>query len=65
MFSYPGSRLDCMCVADRIFLAVKLDHVFVLLCNKAEELSQQGRVSTIEESQCAGKLPFIALNRRS
>lgn len=39
MFSYPGSRLDCMCVADRIFLTVKPDHVFVPLCSKAKELS--------------------------
>lgn len=52
MFNHPGNKLDCTCIAERISLTVKSDHVFLPQCNtKPEEFSWQGRFSIIKKSQ--------------
>lgn len=66
MFTCLGKKLDCTCIAERIFLIVKSDHVFLPHCHiKPEGFRWQGRFSIIENPRCTEKAASTALSKLS
>lgn len=55
MFNYPGTKLDCTCIAERIFLTVKSDPVCSAHCDTGRAIQLTGQTWHYEEISLALK----------